>query len=490
MTSYDYDIGVIGGGAGGLTVTAGAAQLGAKTLLIEKENELGGDCLHFGCVPSKTLLKSAHVYHLMKNLQQFGLPPVEVPPVDFKKIAKRIKSVVDTIQHHDSKERFCRLGAQVEFGQPAFIDDHSVQLNGNSYSAKMWVVATGSSSIAPPIKGLAQTPYLTNKEIFYLDRLPESIIMLGGGPVGCEMSQAFNRLGAKVSVVDMAPQILVKEDRDLAEIVREVLSAEGVKFFLSSSIEEVKDLGKEKEVVIKTATGSQISLKAKTIMTALGREANTDDLGLEKIGIEFSPQGIRVDSRLRTSFKHIYAVGDVNGGFQFTHAAGYEGGIVISNAIFRLPRKVDYTFLPWCTYTDPPLGSIGMNEKSAKDAGIEYKVWTEEFKDNDRSLAEGETVGKIKMILDDKEKPIGIQILGPHAEDLLNEWVAILNGKVKLSTIASAVHPYPTIGEINKRVVGSFFSPKIFSEKVQKGLKFFFHLKGRACELDSCEEWR
>nr|MDJ0818425.1 FAD-dependent oxidoreductase [Desulfobacterales bacterium] len=209
---------------------------------------------------------------------------------------------------------------------------------------------------------------------------------------------------------------------------------------------------------------------------------------LEKIGVDFTHQGIRVDNRLRTNFKHIFAVGDVNGGFQFTHAAGYEGGIVVSNAIFRLPRKADYTFLPWCTYTDPPLGSIGMNEKSAREAGIDYTVWTEEFKDNDRSLAEGETVGKIKMILDEKEKPIGIQIFGPHAEDLLNEWVAILNGKVKLSTIASAVHPYPTIGEINKRVVGSYFSPKIFSEKVQKGLKFFFHLKGRACELDSCGE--
>ena len=488
MPNYDYDIGIIGGGAGGLTVAAGAAQLGAKTLLIEKEKELGGDCLHFGCVPSKTLLKSAHVYHLMKNSKKFGLPPVDVPPVDFKEIAKRIKSVVGTIQHHDSKERFCRLGAQVEFGQPAFADEHSVRLNGNSYSAKMWVIATGSSPVAPPIKGLAQTPYLTNKEIFYLDYLPKSMIILGGGPVGCEMSQAFNRLGVRVTVVDMAPQILVKEDQDLAQSVKEVLSAEGVEFYLSSSIEEVKDLGGEKEVVIKTAAGSQISLKAESIVAALGRGANTEDLGLEKIGIDFTREGIQVDNRLRTNFKHIYAVGDVNGGFQFTHAAGYEGGIVVSNAIFRLPRKADYTFLPWCTYTDPPLGSIGMNEKSAREAGIDYKVWTEEFKNNDRSLAEGETVGKIKMILDAKEKPIGIQILGPHAEDLLNEWVAILNGKVKLSTIASAVRPYPAIGEINKRVVGSYFSPKIFSEKIQKGLKFFFHLKGRACELDSCGE--
>ena len=190
-----------------------------------------------------------------------------------------------------------------------------------------------------------------------------------------------------------------------------------------------------------------------------------------------------MDKRLRSSQPHIYAAGDVAGGYQFTHAAGYEGGIVVSNAVFRLPRKTDYTFLPWCTYTDPPLGSIGMNERAAKAAGIEYAVWTEAFEDNDRSLSEGYRVGKIKMLLDKREKPIGVQIAGPNAGDLLAEWVAVLNGKVKLSTIAAAVHPYPTLAEINKRVVGAYFSPKIFSDKIKKGLKFFFNLKGRACRL-------
>jgi len=487
MAAYDYDIGVIGGGAGGLTVASGAAQLGAKTLLVEKEQELGGDCLHFGCVPSKTLLKSAHVYHLMKNSRKFGLPTVVVPPVNFSAISQRIRSVIGTIQHHDSKERFCKLGARVEIGQPRFTDDHSIRLNGNTYSAKTWVIATGSSPAVPPIKGLAQLPYITNREIFSLDHLPESMVILGGGPIGVEMSQAFCRLGTRVAVVNRSPQILTKEDPDMADSVKEVLGSEGVKFYLNSAIEEVKDLGREKEVRIKTGQGGSISLKAETILVALGRKANTEGLGLEDIGVKFDHRGINVDNRLRTSLKHIYAAGDINGGFQFTHAAGYEGGIVVSNAIFHLPRKVDYTFLPWCTYTDPPLGSIGMNEKSARAAGIGYNVWMEEFKDNDRSLAEGETVGKIKMILDDKEKPIGVQILGPHAEDLLNEWVAILNGKVKLSTLAAAIHPYPTIGEINKKVAGSYFSPKIFSEKVQKGLKFFFQLKGRACAEDSCD---
>jgi pyruvate/2-oxoglutarate dehydrogenase complex dihydrolipoamide dehydrogenase (E3) component len=226
-----------------------------------------------------------------------------------------------------------------------------------------------------------------------------------------------------------------------------------------------------------------MGLKAETILVAMGRSPNIEGLGLENIGVEFDRKGVTVDNRLRTTQKHIYAAGDITGKYQFTHAAGYEGGIVLGNAIFHVPRKTDYTLLPWCTYTDPELAGIGMNEKTADAAGIEYSVWTEEFKENDRSLAQGEIVGKIKMLLDEKEKPLGVQILGPRAGELINEWVAVLNGKVKLSTLASAVHPYPTLGEINKRVVGTYLSPKIFSDKVKKGLKFFFHLKGRACKL-------
>ena len=484
MTDYDYDIGIIGGGAGGLTVAAGAAQLGARTILIEKEKELGGDCLHFGCVPSKTLIKSAHVYHLMKNAKKFGLPQVSPPPVNFRNISARIKSVISTIQQHDSEERFCSLGARVEFGQPYFTDAHAVRLNGNTHTAKNWIIASGSSADIPPIKGLDKTPFITNREIFYLDQLPKSMIVMGAGPVGIEMAQAFNRLGTAVTVVGRAPQILPKDDPDLTDEVMDILSAEGVKFYTSHSIEAVSDLGHQRQVTLKGKTGNTLSLKAQMLLVALGRAANVEGLGLDTIGIEHDRRGIKIDQRMRTNHKHIYAVGDVNGGFQFTHAAGYEGGIVISNAIFRLPRKADYTYMPWCTYTDPPLGNIGMTEKMARAAGVNYTVWTEEFKDNDRSQAEGEKTGKIKMILNEKEKPIGVQILGSHAGDLLAEWVAVLNGKVKLATLAAAVHPYPTISEINKRVAGNFFSPKIFSKKMQKGLKFFFHLKGRACEVE------
>lgn len=485
MKDYDFDIGIIGGGAAGLTVAAGASQLGAKTLLIEKEKELGGDCLHFGCVPSKTLIKTAHVYHQMRNSRHFGLPGVELPPVDFKEVVKRIKSVISKIQRHDSVERFCRLGAKVEFGDPVFSDEHSIRLNGKSYSAKNWVIATGSSPSIPPINGLDKTSYITNKEIFYMDHLPESMIILGAGPIAAEMAQAFCRLGTKIYVIQRSNQILSREDKDMADEVMNSLDSEGVVFYLNTSVVGIKDDGKRKKVTIKNrSNGKTSNVKAEKILVAMGRKANLFDLNLESVGIDFSNKGIKIDKRLRTKQKHIYAAGDVTGNYQFTHAAGYEGGIVVSNAIFHLPRKVDYTLIPWCTYTTPELASIGMNEKLASAAGVKYSVWTEAFKDNDRSLAEGEKIGKIKMILDQKEKPIGVQILGPHAGELLGEWIAVLNGKVKLSTLASSVHPYPTLIEINKKVAGTFFSPKIFSEKVKKGLKFFFQLKGRACSKE------
>ncbi len=478
---YEFDIGVIGGGSAGLTVTAGAAQFGAKTLLVEKESNLGGDCLHFGCVPSKTLIRTAHVYHFMKNARSYGLPQIDLPPVDFSDVRERIQAVIDTIQKHDSKERFCSLGAKVVFGPPCFADEHAIKLNGHTYSAKNWVIATGSSAAIPPINGLAETPFITNREIFSLNRLPKSMIILGAGPIAIEMAQAFARLGSQVTVVQRSDQILSREDKDMADLVLGVLRAEGVVFHLNASPIRVGDRGSEREVLIKNAAGDEQALRAETLLVAMGRKPNLDGLDLEGIGIESDGRGLRLDRRLRTRQRHIYAAGDVTGAHQFTHAAGYEGGIVISNAIFHLPRKVDYTFLPWCTYTDPELASIGMNEKRAAAAGIEYSAWTEAFENNDRSVAEGETVGKIKMILDKQEKPLGIQILGPQAGELLNEWVAVFNGKVKLSTLATAVHPYPTLGEISKRVAGTYLSPKIFSEKVKKGLKFFFHLKGRAC---------
>lgn len=483
MTTFDFDLGIIGGGAAGLTIAAGAAQLGAKTLLIDKERALGGDCLHFGCVPSKTLIRSAQVYHLMREAERFGLPAVTLPPVDFRQVADRIRAVIATIQAHDSEERFCRLGVRVVCGAARFRDEHTVEAAGIAHTARSWVLATGSSPVVPPIAGLQETPFLTNREIFSLDRLPGSMLILGGGPIGIEMAQAFARLGTRVTVVDLAPQILGREDRDMADAVMAALTVEGVTFVLEAAVQRTRDLGGRCEVLVAAKDGRTQRLEAEALLVAIGRVANVEGLGLEAIGVVHDPRGIRVDRRLRTSQKHIYAAGDVNGGFQFTHAAGYEGGIVVSNAVVRLPRRAAYTHMPWCTYTDPELASIGLNERAAREAGIEYTAWEEPFERNDRSLAEGESRGKVKMLLDAREKPIGVQILGTHAGELLNEWVAVFNGGLKLTTLASAVHPYPTVGEISKRIAGNVLAPKIFSDRVRKGLKLFFNLKGRACSL-------
>lgn len=480
MPNYDFDIGILGGGAAGLTVASGAAQLGAKTLLIEKEGRLGGDCLHYGCVPSKTLIMTAKVRRLISRARQFGLPELETAQVDFKAVAARIQSVIGAIQKHDSVERFCKLGAQVEFGDASFTDEYSIRLGAKTYSAKNWVIATGSSPSVPPIDGLDKTPYITNREIFSLDRLPSSMIFLGAGPIAAEMAQAFCRLGSKVTVIQRSGQILGREDKDMADELMKIMEAEGVIFHVKAEIVKVRDLGTEREVVIRKA-GEKLRLHAESIVVAMGRDANVSGLGLEKIGLEFQSKGIEVDRRMRTNFKNIFAAGDVTGLYQFTHAAGYEGGIVVSNAIFHLPKKADYTFLPHCTYTDPEFAVVGLTETAAREKGLDYSVWTEEFRTNDRSLAEGEEAGKIKLVLDEKDRPAGVQILGPNAGELLSEWVAALNGGVRLSTLASAVHPYPTLSEINKKVAGNFYSGKIFSDKTRKALKFFFDFKGRAC---------
>lgn len=484
MAKYNYDLGVIGGGAAGLTVASGAAHLGARTLLIEKEPALGGDCLHFGCVPSKTLIHSANLYHSLKSCARFGLPEVTMKEVDFSRIAARIRTVIAAIQEHDSVERFCGLGVEVRFGAPHFVDEHQVELDGKRISARSWVIATGSSSTPPRGAVLQNIPFITNKEIFALDHLPASLVVLGAGPIAIEMAQAFCRLGSQVTVIQRSGQILSREDKDLADGVMAVMESEGVRFLLNSTVTGARTVGNRQELVVLSGAGEE-ALLAETVLVAQGRSPNIDGLGLTGIGVAHNASGITVDSRMRTSHSHIYAPGDVNGSFQFTHAAGHEGGVVVANAIFRLSRKVNSRWMPWCTYCDPELASIGMNEKRAKEAGIPYTVWTEEFSANDRAIAQGEGLGRLKMLLDEKNRPVGVQILGPAAGELLGEWVAVLNSGMKLSALAGAIHPYPTLTEINKRVAGSWLSPRIFSPTVRKGLRLIFQLQGAACSPGS-----
>ncbi|QJB57614.1 FAD-dependent oxidoreductase [Pseudodesulfovibrio sp. zrk46] len=483
MVSFDYDLGIIGGGAAGLTVASGASQLGVKTLLIEKESKLGGDCLHYGCVPSKTLIKTASVYHKMKNAERYGLPKVDLPPIQFSKVAERIQNVIEAIQIHDSVERFCGLGVKVEFGNAYFVDEHTVEFNSKRVSAKFWVIATGSEPAGLPLAGIEDVDYLTNKDLFSLNELPKSMAVLGAGPIACEMAQAFSRLGAEVIILQRSGQILSAEDEDMAIVVQDAFCEEGIDLKLNTQSTAVRKTSCGTEIVYEQGGEAHIICTEKLLIAA-GRKPSIESLMLDNAGVKYDLRGIAVDNRMRTSCKHIFAAGDVIGQFKFTHAAGYEASIIISNIVFRLPRKADYTWLPWCTYTEPEFASVGMNEKRAKMAGIEYSVWIEEFSDNDRARAEGASEGRIKLVLDKKEKPLGVQIVGHHAGELVAEWVAALNANTGLTTLASAIHPYPTVSEINKRVAGKVLSRKIFSDKVRKTLSFVFDYKGRACTLD------
>jgi len=486
MPKYDYDLIIIGSGAAGLTIASGAAQLGVKVLLIEKDEKMGGDCLHFGCVPSKTLIKCAKVRHQMTKAESYGLPAPNLEPVDFSKVSDHIKSVIETIQPHDSPERFESLGADVRFGLASFIDPHTISLvprnsgSAEHISGKTIVIAAGSTPSSPPFKGLDSVDYLTNETVFFQQELPSSLTVIGGGPIAVEMAQSMQRLGSNVTLLQRSAHILSKEDSDMAEVIETSLRNDGINLVTNTSIQEIIQESDGITVYYTNNEQKTLTIKSDKLLVALGRTPSVKALNLENAGVEYSKKGIPVDEKMRTNISHIYAVGDITGQYQFTHAAGYEGGIVIANAVFKMPRKANYTLLPWVTYCDPELASIGLNEKRAKAADIPYTVFTEEFKSNDRALAENQPEGKLKLLQDVKGRVIGVQIAGIHAGELINEWVAILGGRVKLSTLAGTVHPYPTVGEINKKVAGSILSEKVFSPLTRKILRMLFNYRGKA----------
>jgi pyruvate/2-oxoglutarate dehydrogenase complex dihydrolipoamide dehydrogenase (E3) component len=485
MASYDYDIGILGGGAAGLTVAAGAAQLGAKALLVEKSPRLGGDCLHCGCVPSKTLIRSAAVWAQARRAREFGLPELGLPPVDLGAVMGRVRSVIGQIQEHDSPERFCRLGAEVRFGAPRFADAHAVDVDGRRVTARSWVIATGSRPALPPVEGLEETAHWTNETVFSQTELPARLLVLGGGPVGLELAQAFQRLGSRVTVVEFLDQVLGAEDADLAALLRGRLEAEGMEILTGTRALKVSagPQGRGVRLTVGPAQGEGEPrlLEAEALLVAAGRRPNLEGLGLEAAGVAFAPRGIPTDARLRTNVKHIFACGDVNGVFPFTHVAGYEAGIALANAILRLPRRADYRKVPWCTYTDPEVASVGLNEKRAAQQGVAYRVLASSFAVNDRALTEGEPAGKIKVLVSPKGAILGCQIVGARAGELIHEWIAAVAGGVKLSALAGAIHVYPTLSEISKRAAGSYYAEKLFSDRTKGVLKFLFHLKGRAC---------
>ncbi|MHB8767227.1 MAG: dihydrolipoyl dehydrogenase family protein, partial [Deferrisomatales bacterium] len=398
-------------------------------------------------------------------------------------VMDRVGSVIARIQEHDSPERFCKLGAEVRFGAPRFADDHTVEVDGARLTARAWVIATGSRPALPPVEGLAQTPHWTNETVFAQRRLPATLLVLGGGPIGLELAQAFQRLGSRVTVVEFLPQILGPEDDDVAVILRERLESEGMAILTHTQAVRAEPGGPGVRLTVAPAQGPGEGrvLEAEALLVATGRRPNVEDLGLEAAGVAFTPRGIPTDARLRTNVKHVYACGDVNGQFPFTHVAGYEGGIALTNAILRLPRKADYAKVPWCTYTDPEVASVGLNEKRARQAGVEYRLLEQRFADNDRALAEAEPLGKLKVLVDPRGKVLGCQIIGAHAGELIHEWVAAVAGGVKLSALAGAIHVYPTLSEISKRAAGDYFSDRLFGDRTVGVLRFLFGLKGRAC---------
>ena len=477
--SYTHDVVIVGGGAGGLSAASGCVQLGLKTALIEKEL-MGGDCLYYGCVPSKTLIKSARVYRQASEFKKYGLPEVTLPKPDLGQVMDRVQSVITAIEPHDSPERYRDMGVEVLFGDPEFISPHEIKVDEKTtVSSKKIILATGSSPMVLPIPGLEEAGYITNMNIFTLRELPDHLITIGAGPIGVEMSQSFLRLGSKVTILDFADHVLPREDADVAEIIQKKLIDEGAEVVMGAAVKSVEANGASKTVTY-TQNGKEGTVTGDTILLAAGRRGNTDTLGLDRVGIKTENSFILTDSHLKTSQKHVLAIGDCNGKYLFTHVAGTEGSLAVRNVALKLPVTMDYEAVPWCTYCDPEVASIGLNETRARERGIEYRVVESGFNDVDRALAEAATEGKVKILIDKKERIIGTQIVGAHAGELIISSIHAIRKKFKLMDLLSPIYPYPVLGEIQKKAAGAFLGKKLFNPKVRKILRTIFGYRGPA----------
>ncbi|MGB0843918.1 MAG: dihydrolipoyl dehydrogenase family protein [Alphaproteobacteria bacterium] len=472
MKKINVDICVIGGGAGGLSVAAGAVQMGATVALIEK-GLMGGDCLNYGCVPSKALLSAGKAAHAVTANEELGVH-AKLENVNFARANQHVHDVIAGIAPHDSQERFEGLGVQVfrDFGK--FTSATEVQAGDTSISAKKFVVATGSSPFVPPIPGLDTVPYLTNENVFELKEAPKHLIIIGGGPIGCELAQAHARLGSKVTVLEMA-NIMAKDDQELVNVVRGALTREGINLLEKAKVTQIAK-HEDGVSVSYELDGQTLSVEGSTLLMAVGRKANLDGLDLEKAGIDYTRAGITVDARLRSTNKRVFAIGDVAGGFQFTHIAGYHAGIIIRNILFKLPAKVDYKAVPWVTYTEPEMANVGMNEDMAKANGLDYQVLKFDYAEMDRARSEGITEGMIKVIVGKKGLILGCGIAGKGAGELLLPWSLAIQNKMKIGAIAGLIAPYPTMSEISKRVAGTYYTKSLFSERTKKVVRFLMKL--------------
>ena len=477
MRDLKPDICVIGAGSAGLSVAAGAAQLGAETVLIEA-GEMGGDCLNYGCVPSKALLAAAHAAVRHRDGVAFGVGS-SPPTVDRARVASHVKEVIAGIAPHDSVERFEGLGVTVVRAWAKFTDRDTMVAGEFRIKARRFVLAVGSSAFVPPIPGLDQVPYLTNETVF--DHIAEirDLIVLGGGPIGVELAQAFARLGVQVTLVEMA-RLLPRDDAEAAELVRASLLRDGVTLHETCAATEVQKSGDRIRLAYRDAqgatggaTGSATSwLEAGHLLVAVGRRPRVENMGLDAAGIDADSKGIKVDAGLRTGNRRVYAIGDCTGGPAFTHVAGAQAGLVIRSALFRLPVKFETRALPWVTYTDPELAQIGLTEAAARQAQGqgrgEIVVTRLTFGDNDRARTERTIDGFIKVVSGPKGAILGVTIVGPRAGELLAPWALAMSRRLKLSALAGLLLPYPTLGELSKRAAGQFYVPKLFSPWVRR----------------------
>lgn len=462
------DILVIGAGSGGLSVAAGTSQMGARTVLIER-GKMGGDCLNYGCVPSKSMLAAAHLAEGARQGQAFGINTEKVT-VDFARVHDHIHEVIASIAPNDSQERFEGFGVRVIRESARFIGPREVQAGDTVVQARRIVIAAGSSPMVPSIPGLDQVPFFTNETVFDNRQCPDHLIVIGGGPIGMELAQAHRRLGAQVTVLEIA-RALGKDDPELAAVVLDRLRREGVVIQQGIEIEEVAGREGGIAVTIKKE-GKQEVIEGSHLLVAVGRKANVEDLNLEAAGIEYTPKGIKVDERLRTTNHKVFAIGDVTGGLQFTHIASYHAGIVIRNALFRLPSKVDYRAAPWVTYTHPELAQVGLTEAQAREKHSDIQVLRWEFEENDRAHTERSTVGLAKVIITRRGKILGATLVGSHAGELLQPWCLAISQKLKVGALANLIAPYPTLGEVNKRAAGSYYTPKLFSDFTRRMVRF------------------
>ena len=462
------DICVIGAGSGGLTVAAAAASFGVDVVLIES-GKMGGDCLNYGCVPSKALIAAAKQAHSKIESVKFG---VEFPEmnVDFKGVHDHIRYVISTIEPHDSVERFEELGVKVILAAGKFIDNATVQAADYQIKARRFVVSTGSSPAVPPIPGLQEVPYFTNETIFENTEKLDHLIVVGGGPIGMELAQSHARLGVKVTVVE-ALKILGRDDSELVEIVVNQVKADGVELLDQALVKEVARSNDLIQVTIEQ-DGKTQTVEGSHLLIATGRVPNTSELGLESAGIEFDKKGIHADSGLKTSNRKVFAIGDVASGPQFTHWAGYQAGLILRNILFRLPIKENRDLLPWVTYTSPELAHCGLSEEQARERFSNIKILSWDYKENDRAQAERKVEGKIKIIIAKNGKILGADIAGYNAGELISMWGLAISKKLKIRDMLGFVPPYPTFTEMNKRVSVSNYSESTKNPVVRGIIKF------------------